>query len=222
MTENESSKRILIIDDDELNAKAFAKRLERRGFVLTVITNGSMALEVIEKEQINLVILDIVMPEIDGLSVLKQIRTKHAMDDLPVIMLTSLDDSSDVFNAFESGANDYITKPANIDAAASRIKSQLSAVELRFVRTKKKEIQAINALVVTYNHEINNPLAIARSELQSIAQDHPQIDKKRLEVIDNSFDRIMSILQKIKDLAENSQISYELYANKSKMLKIKE
>ncbi len=222
MKQKENIKRILIVDDDELNSTAFAKRLERRGFWTKVVTSGSTALELIEKENIDLVLLDIVMPDLDGISLLKQIRTKHSSENLPIIMVTVIDDSSDIFDAFEAGANDYITKPVNIDAAASRVRGQLSAVELSIERVKKKEIEAINALVVTYNHEINNPLAIARSELQSLTQGDPNIDQERLNKIYVSFDRIGVILQKIKEVAEKNQISYELYANKSKMIKIKD
>ena len=217
----ESPKKILIVDDDELNSTALAKRLERRGYVAKVITNGTTLLEVLEKDQVDLVLLDIVMPEIDGLTLLKQIRTKYNSDELPVIMVTVIADGSDIFDAFASGANDYITKPVNIDVAASRIKGQLSAVELLIERIRKKEIEAINAVVITYHHEVNNPLAIAKSELQLLTKAQQSVDPKNLNKVIKSLDRIEEILKKIKEVADKNQVPYEFYASKSKMVKVK-
>lgn len=221
MKDKNAKRLILIVDDDELNSIAFAKRLEHKGFCTKVTTNSHTALEFIKKEHVDLVLLDIVMPDIDGISLLKEIRTKYSSEDLPVIMVTAIDDSSDIFDAFEAGANDYITKPVNIDAATSRIRGQLNAIELAIERTKKKELDAVNAMVVTYHHEINNPLAIAKSELQLLCQDVPDLDQESLNRIYTAFDRIETLLSKIKDIAEENKISFDLYANKSKMLKIK-
>ena len=218
--EEKTPKRILIVDDDELNSTAFAKRLERRGFHTKFVKDAKLALEVIAKEKFDLILLDIVMPEIDGISLLKQIRSKHSSEILPVIMVTVMDDSSDIFDAFEGGASDYITKPVNVDAAVSRIKGQLSVVELNQERIKKKELEAINAMVVTCHHEINNPLAIAKSELQLLAKNENKIDQEKLTKALEAINRIGLILKKIQEVSEKSEISYDLYENKTKMVKL--
>lgn len=213
-------KRILIIDDDELNSKAIAKRLERKGFIVKIATDENINLEIIEKENIDLILLDIVMPKIDGISLLKKIRLKYALDILPILMVTVINDSKEILDAFDAGANDYLTKPVNIDAATSRIKGQLNSIELYRERAHKLEAETINALVIKYNHEINNPLAIIQGQLQLMAAQDPNMNQKKLEIIFHSIDRIVNILKKARDAAKKKQISYELYADKSKMLKI--
>lgn len=215
--------RILFIDDDELNAKAFATRLERRDFSVRLLTSGESALSILETEKYDIILLDIVMPDMDGISLLKKIRSKYSSEELPVIMVTVIADSTDIYEAFEFGANDYITKPLNIDAAAARIGGQLSATKLHQANVKLREIEAISALVITYHHELNNPLAILKSEIQSILEKGKEsglAETQQVNKINSALARITSTLEKIKEVADKNEVEFDKYAKNSKMVKI--
>ncbi len=219
--ENEKRVNVLFIDDDELNARAFAKRLERRNFQVTVANNERPILDRLQEEKYDLILLDIVMPGIDGLTLLKQIRTQYSADVLPVIMITVVDDGSDIFEAFELGANDYITKSLNIDAAVARIKGHINASELHKTTIKLREVEAITALVVTYHHELNNPLAIIQSHFLSILDEHPEILESRKTQILGALARMRETLKELKTISEQKELTFSAYAKTSKMLKLK-
>lgn len=210
------ARRVLLVDDDELNTLALGKRLERRGMQVTVLTDPKRALEFIESNEIELVLLDIVMPEIDGLTVLKEIRTKYGRDELPVIMTTALDDSFDIVNAFNSGANDYIAKPINIDVAVARIHAHLSTVDVYKLNIQRKELDAIKAMITTYNHEINNPLSVALSSLdEDLAKNEQAVVRLK-----TSLWKISDIVKRIRE-TDKELVTFEKYAGSEKMVKVK-
>lgn len=212
--------KVLLIDDDEINSKALAERLNRRGIDVQYTSDSVHALDLINQNRFNLIICDIVMPELDGLTLLRNIRAKYPIEELPLIMVTAINDSSDILKAFEWGANDYVTKPVNIDALVSRINGLISISELNHERIKQKEIAALSAMIITYHHEINNPLAAVKSELQLLRDDNPSLSSSLTKVFVN-LDRVQEILKKISDIGETQEVSYDLYAKKSKLVKLK-
>lgn len=218
MDETESNTRkILIVDDDEINSAVLGKRLDRRGMTVTVLPDAQNVFEVIEKNNIELVLLDIVMPNLDGITVLKMIREKFGKNELPVIMASALDHSFDVVEAFKLGANDYINKPINVDVALARINAHLSTVDLHKDSLRKKEMEAITAMITTYNHEINNPLSIALGCLTETLVK----DERSVERLKSSLWRIAEIVKKIKDLTTQERIEFDAYTKSSKTIKVK-
>ena len=128
------SGRLLIVDDSDSNRDMLGRRLARHGYETTLVSSGHAALEQIAENSFDLVLLDIDMPEMSGMEVLKSIRTEYSASDLPVIMVTALSDTADIVFALHSGANDYITKPVDFPVARARIQTHVSlkrAVELR-------------------------------------------------------------------------------------------
>lgn len=211
------SRRILIIDDDELNSKALGLRLERRGFEVTVISDPFLIFETVENKKIELILLDIVMPKADGIIMLKEIRAKYEKHLLPIIMSTAIDDSIDIIDAFKLGANDYIAKPINVDVAVARINAHLSIMDLHKEGIKKSELEAVNALITTYNHEINNSLAIAIGYLGSdLVHDENTVIKLK-----SALWRIAEIVKKIKEISDNKELEFQNYVGNEKMVKIK-
>src|SRR5262245_42396209 len=99
---------LLVVDDDEHNRDLLCRRLERKGYVAMAADCGKQALEFISKQLFDLVLLDIMMPDLDGLSVLKMIREMYTAAELPVIMVTAKSDSDDIVGALSLGANDYV------------------------------------------------------------------------------------------------------------------
>jgi DNA-binding response OmpR family regulator len=116
---------ILVVDDDELNRDMLSRRLERKEYKVLVASDGSEALELAGRELIDMVILDIMMPGMSGLEVLKILRQTRSATELPVIMASAKGESQDVVNALELGANDYATKPLDFPVLLARIEAQL-------------------------------------------------------------------------------------------------
>jgi len=116
---------ILVVDDLDDNRYLLVNRLKREGYGVAEAIDGVQALELIEQRPFDLVLLDIMMPRLDGFGVLEALRQTRSMDELPVIMVTAKAESEDVIKAFDLGANDYVSKPINVDVTISRIRAQL-------------------------------------------------------------------------------------------------
>ena len=116
---------ILAVDDILENRELLYRRLDRNGFKVVLAESGIVALSVLEEQPIHLVLLDVMMPEMDGIEVLRRVREKYAYAELPVIMVTAKTDSSDVVEALNAGANDYVSKPIDFPVLYARVKTQL-------------------------------------------------------------------------------------------------
>ncbi len=123
---NHSNGRLLIVDDNETNIELLCRRLERQGYTTAAATGGEQALALVKAEAFDVVLLDIMMPDIDGLTVLKTLRQTYSASELPVIMATAKSDSEDIVMALSLGANDYITKPIDFPVVLARLRAQLS------------------------------------------------------------------------------------------------
>jgi CheY-like chemotaxis protein/tRNA A-37 threonylcarbamoyl transferase component Bud32 len=122
---------VLVVDDEEMNRDVLARRLERVGYRVTSVESGAKALETIRNQPIDLVLLDVMMPGMDGLEVLTSIRENNSLVELPVIMTTARDQSGDIVAALQLGANDYVTKPINFPLILARIQTQLAIKHAR-------------------------------------------------------------------------------------------
>lgn len=118
--------RILVVDDVRDNREVLTRRLVRRGFEVVEANGGRAALEAVEAQRFDLVLLDIMMPDLSGNLVLQAIRRSHSQAELPVVMVTAKSDSADVVKCLEDGANDYVTKPVDFAVAFARIQAQLA------------------------------------------------------------------------------------------------
>ena len=184
--------KILIVDDDQINSRILSQRLTKRGFSVECVTSGKECLEYIMSDTPDLILLDIVMPEMDGLEALTALRAVHSATDIPIIMVTAKTDVEDVVISLKSGASDYIQKPVNIDIAEARINAQIDSVRHYRESLEKKELQALNTLIATYNHEINNPLTIAYGLLR----------KAKKEQSLDYFDKIAEPLQRVANIVK--------------------
>jgi adenylate cyclase len=120
------SGRVLVVDDEPSNRDLLSRRLSSAGYVVVEAAGGSAALRLIEVEAFDLVLLDLMMPEMDGLQTLEAIRRIHSLSELPVIMVTARSGGDDVVAALQCGANDYISKPLDFSVVLARVRTQLS------------------------------------------------------------------------------------------------
>jgi sigma-B regulation protein RsbU (phosphoserine phosphatase) len=142
---------LLVVDDNEMNRDMLSRRLSRRGYTVVTAVNGREALDRIAGGSFDVIILDIMMPEIDGLEVLRRVREKTPAGDLPIIMVTAKSESEDVVRALNLGANDYVTKPLDFQVVHARVQTQVSLKrareELRLAHARMKHDLEIAARV---------------------------------------------------------------------------
>ena len=124
--------RILVVDDNEDNRYTLVRRLKREGYADVVTAgDGREALEQLEQQEFDLVLLDIMMPEMDGYTVLESLRASGRLASLPVIVISALDDFDSVVRCIEMGAEDYLPKPFNATLLKARIAAVLEKKSLR-------------------------------------------------------------------------------------------
>lgn len=205
----------MVVDDDTVTTTMISKRLEDKGFRVLVLNDSTKCLAALEATPCDVVLLDIIMPKIDGVEVLKKIRKQYSHIELPVIMLTLLDGPEEVVVALQEGANDYITKPINLCVLEARIQTQLMILELMQQSVQKSEIEALNSMITTYNHEINNPLTIALTKSHAVLRN--QKNNPDLVSLEKALQRISGIVRKISNIT-GVPIVKKRYAGNSEMV----
>lgn len=128
---------ILIIDDEKLLVKGLKTSLEKEGFNVFLAYDGKEGLYILNKEKVDLILLDIMLPVIDGISFLKKVRDSM---NIPIIMLTAKDDYADMVLGLELGADDYVTKPFNTRVLIARINSLLRRASMSDIKYETVEI----------------------------------------------------------------------------------
>jgi signal transduction histidine kinase len=164
--------RLLLVDDEEGFRMAIARRLERRGFAQIQASCGEACLEILDREPVDVVVLDVKMPGISGIETLKAIKQTH--DKIQVILLTGNVAVSDGIQGIKAGAYDYLTKPVEIDHLVNKIRQAFEMTRLEEQKTAQLAYQtklekkivdterlvSLGTMSTGIAHEINNPLAI--------------------------------------------------------------
>lgn len=142
MTETESQKKerqptVLIVDDTPRNINLLANVLGREGYLISAATSGKQAFAIIEKVLPDLILLDVMMPEMDGFEVCKRLKASPGTKNIPIIFLTAKTEPEDIVAGFELGAVDYVTKPLTASVLIARVKTHL---ELKMIRERQAEM----------------------------------------------------------------------------------
>src|SRR3972149_6903816 len=143
--------RVLVVDDIEDNREVLMRRLRREGYLVDSADNGRRALELIASQPFDLVLLDVMMPELDGYAVLDRIKGDPATRDIPVIMISALDEMAGLAPRIEAGAEDYLPKPFDPVLLRARLgaclaKKRLRDAELEYMRQVARGIAAAPAV----------------------------------------------------------------------------
>ncbi len=139
---------ILVVDDNQPTREILKRRLDRQGYSVSEAADGERAIELVRKHPFDLVLLDLVMPGLDGLGTLSRLRDLHTAANLPIIMLTSKEGSAEIIEALKRGANDYVTKSEDFSVILARINTQLS---LRRLLEQVREMAVKDSLTGIYN-----------------------------------------------------------------------
>lgn len=202
--------KVLIVDDDLMNGKQIKLRLEKRDYECEYVQSGEECLEIIKTNNYDCILLDIMMPGISGIDVLKEIRKTKNSYELPVIMVTAKDEADDIVEALKLDASDYITKPVNIEIATARINTQINLKSLVKSTLNAKKAQTITTMITTLHHEINNPLAIAIGNLTIMNAKTPN---ERIDKAMNALNRITDIVKKVEELSQSEEMEETAYSD---------
>ncbi len=153
---------LLIVDDVSDNRIILRRRFERQGFTVSEADCGWKALELIDQHEFDTVLLDIAMPDLNGIEVLAEIRKTKASTALPVIMVTARTQSEDLVEAFAMGADDYITKPVDFAVALARVKTQLAR------REAEKQLLIAAQKIEEANNELEQRVEQRTAQLKTI------------------------------------------------------
>lgn len=153
------NERILVVDDTPENIQMLAGVLKGKGYQISVATNGKQALEVLERIQPDLILLDVMMPELDGFETCRRIKSSEPLRNIPIIFLTAKTETSDIVKGFEVGAVDYVAKPFNVHELLARVNTHLTVDQLRrSLAEKNVELARAHAREVEMAHRVQSQL----------------------------------------------------------------
>ena len=116
---------LLVVDDNEMNRNMLSRRLEKKGYTVTIAEGGQQTLDLIEQNTFDLVLLDVMMPQMDGWEILSTLKADPTTADIPVVMLTARTREADQIRGWRAGASDYIIKPFNPEALIPSVRAAI-------------------------------------------------------------------------------------------------
>lgn len=175
---NPSEYKILIVDDVMSNVLLLKVLLTNEKFAIATASNGRQALEQVEKENPDLVLLDVMMPDMSGFEVAQHLKSNPNTADIPIIFLTALNSTADIVKGFQVGANDFISKPFNKEELIIRVTHQISLVAAkRLILSKMEELQRTIAgrdkLYSVIAHDLRSPMGSIKMVLNMLILNLP-------------------------------------------------
>lgn len=168
--------RILVVDDTPANLQTLAAVLKEKGYQISVATHGRQALDVVGRVSPALILLDVMMPEMDGFETCRRLKTNDSWRDIPVIFLTAKTETADIIQGFELGAVDYVAKPFNTHELLARVSTHLALRrqqrELQENYRRLSELERLrDSLVHMVVHDLRSPLLGLSGCLQMLQMD---------------------------------------------------
>jgi DNA-binding response OmpR family regulator len=192
-------KKILVIDDLPENVFLLQDRLENEGYEVITAYEGKSGLNKAISEQPDLILLDIMMPDITGLDVCKKLVCNEETSHIPIILVTAKIEAEDIKDGLEAGAFDYIKKPFNRVELLARVKSALKLSDARRQLIEAEKSKLFAATVVTANHKIKQPLTLMSLSTAAIKR---ELNKEVIstDAINKRLDYITTAIKEINDI----------------------
>jgi two-component system sensor histidine kinase/response regulator len=170
---NYSEYKILIVDDVLSNVLLLKVLLTNEKYNVVTAMNGTQALKMVESELPDLILLDVMMPDISGFEVARQLKEKPAFAQIPIIFLTALNSTADIVKGFQMGANDFISKPFNKEELIIRVKHQISLIAAKRIifnqnEELKRTIKGRDKLYSVIAHDLRSPMASIKMVLNML------------------------------------------------------
>lgn len=207
MNREPGSARILIVDDQETNLRVLGDILSNLGFEIVPALDGEQALRRLASRPVDLILLDVLMPVLDGFEVCKRIRAHVEWIDIPIIFLSAADDKTLIVRALESGGVDYVTKPFNSAELLSRVRTHLALKQardrLRQLAEDKDELLGILA------HDLKNHLGGMLMSVQILNEKSRSLNDPRLQrMAANILRGTDQMLSFVKEFLANSEVDH--------------
>ena len=195
MEESTKSKNdILVVDDSPNNLLLLFTRLSEEGYMVRTAKNGPTALSVIDSKVPDLILLDIMMPEMTGFEVMERLKQKDHLKDVPIILISAKNETRDITKGFKLGAVDYITKPFEFDEVLSRIKTHLAIYNANIKLEKSnKDLQAARIELQQLNAQLEDLVYQRTCELETANEALRKSEEKYREFIEDTEDLITQV-----------------------------
>ena len=181
--------KILLVEDEHSIAEPIIYNLKREGFSVTHVDEGPIALEIFSEEKFDLIILDLMLPEISGLDICRSIRKES---NVPIIMVTAKDSEADRVSGLELGADDYVTKPFSVRELMSRVRAVLRRTTITKTDKNDKSIKSGNI-------EIN------------LSKYEAKVDDKNIDLTPREFELLYAFCENEGNLLSREQIFDEIW-----------
>ncbi len=210
-----SSPTILVVDDQPVNVQLLKRKLEREGIRVQAAFTGQEALEIVEREKPDLILLDVMMPDMDGIDVCQRLQEREETRSIPVIFITARSSKESKLEGLAVGAVDYITKPIDLDETLARVQTQLrfvainrEMVDLQRRLHEARRAATIGAVTQGIAHNLNNLLGVVLGYLDLIKTHHtkPELVRRNAESVENAVQRIVNIIKQLTSLVVKSRL----------------
>lgn len=210
--------KILVVDDQPINIKLLQRKLERQGMEIFVAYNGQECLDIVGEAKPDLILLDVMMPEMDGIETCEHLKANPETETIPVIFITAKTSKEGKLEGLDAGAVDYITKPIDLDETLARVRTQLRLqemfrenLELQERLGDARKAAAVGAITQGIAHNLNNLLGVVVGYLDLIKNsgDSSDMVKRSVGLMDNAVNRMVSIIRQLGTIAnkERHQLS---------------
>lgn len=205
---------ILVVDDQPINVQLLKRKLEREGISVAAAYNGLEALELTKKLMPDLILLDVMMPDMDGIEVCQRLQADEATRGIPVIFITARTTKESKLEGLSVGAVDYITKPIDLDETLARVQTQLrfvsinrQVVDLTRRLEEARRAATIGAVTQGIAHNLNNLLGVVIGYLDLVKAyyDKPEQVKKNAQHVEDAVQRIVTIIKQLSTLVVKSR-----------------
>jgi two-component system sensor histidine kinase/response regulator len=209
-----SNPRILVVDDQPINVQLLKRKLERGGLEVSTANNGLEALEQVKTHKPDLILLDLMMPDMDGIEVCQRLQASSETRSIPVIFVTARTTKESKLEGLAVGAVDYITKPIDLDETVARVQTQLrfaainrENLELQRRLEESRRAATIGAVAQGIAHNLNNLLGVVIGYLDLIkgGYDKPSVVRKNAQNVDDAIQRIVGIIRQLSTLVVKSR-----------------
>ncbi|MFP4283455.1 MAG: response regulator [Opitutales bacterium] len=203
--------KVLVVDDQPVNVKLLQRKLERVGMIVLSAFRGEQAIEIATEQKPDIVLLDIMMPEVDGFEVCRRLKESPQTKDIPIIFITAKTSREGKLKGLGTGASDYITKPIDLDETIARVNTQLRIqqnhrenLELNSRLAEMRKQAAVGHVVEGIAHNLNNLLGVIVGylDLMRNSLDSPDRLKRSSDQLENGVKRMVEIVRQLTLVAE--------------------
>ncbi|MEQ8189822.1 MAG: response regulator [Candidatus Eremiobacterota bacterium] len=178
---------IIVIDDDYSIRRLIKFTLEKEHYKVITAEDALEGINILSSRKIDLIILDIIMPDIDGYEALKVIKSSDHLKDIPVMMLTAKNEIDDMMKGFELGADEYLAKPFELSELLARIRNLLRIKELQNKILQAERMAAVGQIALTIRHEINNPLTAVIGQCEMILRKGSHLPEDVRKILEEMY-----------------------------------